>query len=136
MKNNLHDIQNNNYDILTTHNINDKKPKYGNVVITELPKDSVIIINGDNIKIIKKDKILKVDENMDIEVIGDITIKAKNINIIPEGTSIENMEGLVSYNKLKQALQSSLGNFGSLIQFPTTLEENIITYPNIKIGIS
>jgi lipopolysaccharide export system protein LptA len=103
-------------------------------VIKELPKDSVIIINGDSIKIIKKDSYIAIDGNLKIEVKGDITIKGNKFVILPKGTNEDNVENLLSYSKLKNVLETSLGNFGSPIQFPLTLEEEILTYPNIQIG--
>jgi len=126
MVNNLDSIVNDDYSELKDHNI-DVEPKYGKVVIENIPKDSVIIINGEDIQIIKKNKYVRVDENLDIECKGDITI------IHGDGERT-NLEGLLSYEKLVQALSSSLGNFGGLIQFPTTLQESILTYKDIKLN--
>jgi len=126
MKSNLNKINNEDFSELTDHNIG-IKPKYGEVIIKETPKDSIIIINGDNVEIIKKDKYMCVDNDLHIEVKGNITILQKD-------TDIDNIEGLVSFSKLKALLEVALGNYGATIQYPIPLLEENLTYENIKIG--
>jgi len=74
MKSNLDKILNNNKSELTSRNIT-KNVKYGSVVIKRLPKDSILIIDGDNIEIVKGDTTIAIDGEMNIEILGDVNIK-------------------------------------------------------------
>jgi len=133
MTNNLDDIQNGKYNELSSRDI-EKRPVYGKVVIQHVPDDKVVIIDKDEITIVKGDKIIRVDGNMDIKTSGDLKVSANNITILPRGTNENIVEGLLSYSKLVTVLQAALGNFGSPIQYPTGLSEEVLTFDNIKIG--
>ena len=123
MKSNLNKILNDNKTELTSRGI-EKDVKYGSVIIKELPKDSIIIINGNDIEIVKEDKILRVD--------GNLELAGETVKILGNETDASNVEGLVTYSKLYQILSTSLGNFGGLIQFPLGLSEEVMTHDKIK----
>jgi predicted nicotinamide N-methyase len=121
MASNIPKILQSDYSQLKENNI-DLEPKYGQIIIEELPENKIIIIKKNKIEIIEKNKYLRVNENFDIEVKGDIIIN-KNKG---------NLEGMLSEIKFKNYLLTILGNFGSPI-FSDIMAQDL-TYNNINIG--
>jgi len=54
---------------------------YGNIIIKSIPKNNIIVIDGDNIEIINK--------NSKIIIKEDLTIEAKDINIVCENLTAD-----------------------------------------------
>lgn len=112
----------------------EKKVVYGSVVVKKLPEDSVIIIDGNNIEIVKKDKIIAIDGDLNVKVDGEIQIKTttNSAPFLSSGNISE--EGLLSYSKLKLALETGVDSYGAPIQYLINpLDEDLITFDKIKI---
>lgn len=123
MKSNLHKILNGDTTDLTSRDI-DKKVNYGSVVIKNLPKDSIIIIDGNDIQIVKEDKTVSVD--------GKLLFSTNHNEGSLVGPILE--EGIVSFSQLKLALETAVDSYGAPIQYIVNpLDELLICYDNIKI---
>ena len=123
-------ISSKNKTMLKDTNINSK---YGNVVVKEIPKNYVLVIDDESVEILHKSKVIKVENDMVFIVKGKHEINASKINL---STSDGNeYESVISLEKLTSYMETRLGNFGQLLfpDFRVKMESGEFGYDNIKI---